>query len=287
MGATILDRILTRVRAEIEEDRAKRPIEEVKAMLCDAPEVRGFAEQIAGGFGIIAEIKVKSPSQGLMRKENVGEAPAAYENSPVVRAVSILTNRSDFGMSIELLRDIRASISKPVLRKEFIIDPYQVYEARAFGADAVLLMTQRSTTGELQHLHDLARELGMDVLVEAHTQEEMERFPRGVRLVGLNSRDMLAPAGRYVLSRVVKALVGGRADLSTAIRHFDRIDQLPNGALRVAESGISSASIRRIMELGYDAALVGSDLLLHRDGLSAALAEYEKAIGSTGSVPLL
>lgn len=287
MGATVLDRILTRVRVEIEEDRARRPIEDVKAMLSDAPEVRGFAEQIADGFGLIAEIKVRSPSQGIMRKENVGEAPAAYENSPVVRAVSILTNRSDFGMSIELLRDIRASISKPVLRKEFIIDPYQVYEARAFGADAILLMTQRSTTDELQRLHDLARELGMDVLVEAHTAEEMERFPRGVRLVGLNSRDMLAPAGRYVLARVVKALVGGRADLSTAIRHFDRIDQLPNGALRVAESGISPASIRRVMELGYDAALVGSDLLLHRDGLAAALAEYEKAIGSTGSVPLV
>lgn len=248
-------------------------------MLRDAPEVRGFAEHVARGFGLIAEIKVKSPSQGLMRMQNVGEAPAAYELSPVVRAVSVLTNRSDFGMSIDMLRDIRAAVSKPVLRKEFIIDPYQVYEARAFGADAILLMTQRSTADELQRLHDLARELEMDVLVEAHTPEEIERFPRGAGLVGINSRNMLAPAGRYVLSRAVKALIGGRADFSTAMEHFDHIDQLPQGALRVAESGITAGSIRRIMDLGYDAALIGTDLLLHREGTIVALEEYQTAIG--------
>ena len=269
---TILDQILARVRAEIAAAKAARPPGALTAMLAGAPPVRDFELALTAGFGVIAEIKACSPSRGAMRAENVRAAPQAYEHSPVVRAVSVLTNRSDFGMSIERLRDVRAAISKPVLRKEFIIDPYQVVEARAFGADAILLMTQRLDADELRRLHDQARELGMAVLVECRTAEEIARVPPGARIVGINSRDMLSSSDTYSRSR------SGPADLSTNLDQFESVHLLPPGVLKIAESGISPASIARVRALGYDAALIGTDLLLHPEGPAAALRAYEAAL---------
>lgn len=277
---TVLDRILVRVRDEIEESRGARSIDELRAMTADAPPVRGLRNALSGSFGLIAEIKERSPSQGTMRPENVRDAPRAYEESSIVRAVSVLTNRSDFGMSIERLRDIRAVISKPVLRKEFIIDPYQVVESRAFGADAILLMTQRLSRDELRGLHDAARALQMDVIVECHTPREIDKVPPGADIIGINSRDMTAPAGLYLLSRAAKALFGRKLDLSTSVQTFEQIGLLPGDVTKVAESGIDPATIGRVRDLGYHAALIGTDLLLHRQGVSAALAEYQARLAS-------
>src|SRR5512138_283553 len=137
---TILDRIVADVRKELAVAQKVRPSAELRRMLQDAPRIRSFKGALQMGFGLIAEIKERSPSHGPMRKENVGEAVSAYESSPLVRGISVLTNASHFGMSMERLGEVKQKTSKPVLRKDFIFDAYQVYQARAFGADAILLM---------------------------------------------------------------------------------------------------------------------------------------------------
>src|SRR6478672_9874651 len=135
-----LDEIVARKEQELAAAKRVCDLARLKQMLRDAPPVRSFSGALRTGFGLIAEIKRKSPSGGDMRRENVEAAPAAYGASNAVKAVSVLTNTVDFGMSIEELQRVREVVKKPVLRKDFIFDDYQVYEARAFGADALLLM---------------------------------------------------------------------------------------------------------------------------------------------------
>src|SRR5205823_501437 len=141
--------------------KARWPMSEVKRMMLDAPPIRPFAAALRKGFGIIAEVKRRSPSAGDMPEGNFEHAPAAYAKSPVVRAVSVLTNATHFGMAIAELQRIRALVTQPVLRKDFMVEEYQVYEARAFGADAILLMANVLDRGQMKRLFDLARELGM------------------------------------------------------------------------------------------------------------------------------
>ena len=132
---------------------------------------------------------------GPMRPENVSAAPIAYEDSPIVAAISVLTNHMHFGMSIERLTSIRKSGTKPVLRKDFIVEEYQVREARAFGADAILLMANVLDRARMAGFYDLARELGMEALFEVHTEEEISALPRDARVVGINSRKFKAKSG--------------------------------------------------------------------------------------------
>jgi len=278
-NGSILSEILVRVRAEIAQAKQRHSREDLAAMVADAPPLRSLREALVAGFGLIAEIKERAPSKGDMRRANVDEAPAAYQEHPRVHVISVLTNASDFGMSIDRLRDVKRATTKPVLRKEFIIDPYQVWEARAFGADAILLMTQAGSAEELQALHDLARELELEVLVECRDEADVDRAPRGAEIMGINTRDMLASADVYRASR--EAAAGD--DLSTDLRVLDNIALLPGGVVKVAESGISPTTIGRVRGLGYDAALVGSDILLNEDGVRAALAEYEEALGNDGA----
>lgn len=274
---SILDEILVRVRGEIESAKAERGAEALLSMLEDAPEVRSFKDALNSGFGLIAEIKERAPSRGAMRSENVAQASAAYEESTLVRAISVLTNAPDFGMSIERLWEIKLATTKPVLRKEFIVDEYQVLEARAFGADAILLMTQAAAADELQHLHDYARDLGLDVLVECGDEADLEKAPPGAEIIGINTRDMRTSPGQYEKSRETSE-AGGK-DLSTDLQALNQIVALPDSVLKVAESGISPGTICDVRALGYDAALVGSDLLLNENGVRMALAEYEAALG--------
>ncbi len=273
---SILDEILVRVRAEIESSKAERSEESLQAMLADAPELRSFRDAIASGFGLIAEIKERAPSRGVMRPENVAHAPAAYDECPLVRAISVLTNGSDFDMSVERLWETKLATSKPILRKEFIVDRYQVLEARAFGADAILLMTQVGTASELQVLYEYARGLELDVLVECGNRGDVDRAPANAEIMGINARDMHASSKHYEVSREASASTG--EDLSIDMQLLKQIDLLPEGVLTVAESGITPATIREVRDLGYHAALVGSDLLLNEQGVRAALEEYEEAL---------
>src|SRR5262245_3465918 len=192
----------------------------VKATLRDAPPVLSVIGALRNGFGLIAEIKRKSPSGGDMRQENVLAAPEAYAQSNTVKAVSVLTNTADFGMAIEELQRVRGLVPKPVLRKDFIFDEYQVYEARAFGADALLLMVNVLEREKMRRLSELSRELGMEVLFEAHTKEEIESIPEGALLYGINSRKFMASAKRFSTD-------GKGHDLSVELETFSLIGHVP------------------------------------------------------------
>ncbi len=268
-----LHEIVARKEQELAAAKAARDLKAVKARVPDAPPVRSFSNALRKGFGLIAEIKRKSPSGGDMRPENVVEAPAAYARSPVVKAVSVLTNTIDFGMGIEDLQRMRAAISKPILRKDFIFDEYQVYEARAFGADALLLMANVLDRDRMRKLFELSREIGLDVLFETHTKEEIESIPEGAGLYGINSRKFMTSA------KVFSGSAGGGADLSIELDTFGLIHHLPKHAIKIAESGVSPAKAAEVIKLGYDAILVGTSLLKAPEGVEKMLEEFERAIG--------
>ena len=160
MKSTILDEIVARVKQRVSADKTVRPIKELKRRVADAPPPVSFSKAIGGTFGLIAEIKRSSPSQGYMLHQQVLDVARVYQDHSFVRAVSVLTNRDDFEMSIEDLAASRKLISKPILRKDFIFDEYQVYESRVFGADAILLMANILTDpGRMLGLFDLAEAL--------------------------------------------------------------------------------------------------------------------------------
>jgi len=273
---TILARILERTRADLERDKMECPLDELKAMIPDAPPRRSLAERLESGFGLIAEIKERSPSKGEMRPENVAIAAEAYEASPAVLAFSVLTDRPYFGMSVERMQAIKATSTKPVLRKDFIVDPYQVYEAKAFGADVILLMAQRLDQETLKRLHDLADELELEVLMEVRELELLARIPEQTSIIGINSRQLLDSGDAFEKSKAEK----GAKDFSTDLEVFRQIDHLPAGCLKVAESGIHPHNIvEKVRNLGFDAALVGTSLLLDERGVEASLSDFERSLG--------
>jgi indole-3-glycerol phosphate synthase len=271
---TFLDEILLDVRAELDATKAKRPLAEIRRMLLDAPPIRPLSAALSEQFCLIAEIKERSPSVGPMRPENVAEAASAYERSPVVAAISVLTNHVHFGMSIERLAAIRRTVSKPVLRKDFIVEEYQVREARAFGAASILLMANVLDPPRLRGFYDLARELGMEVLFEVHTEVEISALPPDARVVGINSRKFKAQSG------FVGRQGSSETDFSLDYSAFELAEKLPAGTLRVAESGISPQHAIQLRER-FDSALVGTSLLRDPRGMRSSLEEFEEVILSS------
>lgn len=273
---TILDRILADVQEEISE--AKRLLSEadIRGMIADAPPVRSLPEALGKNFGLIAEIKAASPSVGAMRAENVAEAPSAYEESSVVRALSILTNSRHFGGRMQRLQEIRARVSKPVLRKDFIVSEYQIREARAFGADAILLMASVLDAARLKGFHELALELGMEALFEVHDEQEVAALPKSAVIVGINSRRFKAPVESSGFAAVDGA-GSSEKDFSIRLDTFDLVDRLPEGTIRVAESGLDAGNIATVREQ-FHAALVGTSLLRDPLGVRAGLAAFEEAL---------
>jgi indole-3-glycerol phosphate synthase len=280
---SILDQILVDVRTELAEAQRQRPLLELKARIKDAPPLRSFPAALRTGFGLIAEIKERSPSHGPMRRENVEVAPAAYETSPLVRGISVLTNATHFGMNIERLRDVKACTTKPVLRKDFIFDRYQVVEARAFGADAVLLMANLLDAEEMRVLYSIAQELGMEALFECHTREQIEQVPASGLIYGINSRTFAARkntlgVGRYALSAILGRLGAGK-DLTVDESRFELGQFLPADTIKVAESGVHPQTIAAVRDrMGYHAALVGTSLLAASHGIAQELQTFEKAL---------
>jgi len=272
--STFLDQILKDVAHELATTKALRPLSDIRSRLPDAPPPRDFPAALSTGFGLIAEIKDRSPSVGPMHAQNIAEAPAAYDESPCVRALSVLTNKHHFGMDIRRLEAIRAQVAKPVLRKDFIIDEYQIREARAFGADAILLMANVLDAPRLAGFHDLARELGMHALFEVHTVDEIHMLPSKAHIVGINSRKFKSATG------FVGATGSSKTDFSLEYSAFELVDRLPPNTLHIAESGISPANIDTVREK-FHAALVGTSLLRDNRGIRHALEEFESALGET------
>ena len=192
----VLARILDRKREEVADGARTAPLADMRRRAADAPPVRGFRAALEAKVGegraaVIAEIKRASPSRGVIRRDfEPSRIAAGYERAGAA-ALSVLTDREFFQGAPEHLHAARAATALPVLRKDFLLDPWQLYEARTMGADCVLLIVAALADGRLGELADLARELGLDVLVEVHDESELERALRlPARLVGINNRDL-------------------------------------------------------------------------------------------------
>ncbi|MCW3033706.1 MAG: indole-3-glycerol phosphate synthase TrpC [Solirubrobacterales bacterium] len=255
---TVLDRILAETREAVARRRAELPIDELAPAA--AAGGRRFRDALAApGIGVIAEFKRRSPSAG-----SLGDAPdleqvlSAYASGGAV-AASILTEGPNFGGSLDDLRLARSVSDLPLLRKDFVVDTYQLHEALAAGADAVLLIVAALGDAELAELHGAATALGLDVLVEVHDAAELERAAAlGARIIGVNNRDL--------------------RDFSVDVERTSRLmAAMPPGALVVSESGISSAAQLAALErAGVHAVLVGETLMRAADP-AAALAELRSS----------
>lgn len=232
--------------ADAEARRAERPLAEVAAAARARPPAIDALAALAPGdrVKVIAEIKRSSPSRGSLATIDDPAALARTYELGGASAISVLTEGRKFGGSLADLESVRAAVSLPVLRKDFIATPYQVYEARAAGADIVLLIVAALDDATLAELYALITELGMTALVETHSAEELDRAARlGARLIGVNARDLTT----FELDR----------DL------FGRLaDRFPEGAIRVAESAVlSAADVAHYRAAGADAVLVGEALV--------------------------
>jgi indole-3-glycerol phosphate synthase len=266
---SLIDDIVRASRKRLDVRKARTPIDELRKKAGDAPRARaGFRASLeARPFSLIAEVKPRSPSGGAMDPSNVEDAVAVYDATPSVAAISILTDADYFDSSPERLAQARPRTSKPLLRKDFIVDEYQVWEARACGADAILLMAvlYREMPSRAVELFELARNLGMDVLFELGMDGDgasRVALP-DAPVWGINSRRFQTSALK-VRSRIGSA-IGTRVfgDLSIdASTHAKLRGLVPEGKLAVAESGIGEPKdLRPLVELRYCAALVGTAFL--------------------------
>ncbi len=249
---TILQRILEDKRGEVRDRRRQLPLEELIHACGEAPKTRGFATALRHGvadFRIIAEVKKASPSKGLIREDfDPVEIARSYERGGAA-AISVLTDAKYFQGHLDFLRAIRDATSVPLLRKDFIIDPYQVYEARACGADAILLiMAATDDDGQLRDLAQLAAGLDLDVLWEVHDEDELARVLRlEPSVIGVNNRNLGTFEVRLETSR-------------------DLMPQMPVGVVKVSESGFfDREELERMSAWGVDAFLIGESLMRQED----------------------
>jgi indole-3-glycerol phosphate synthase len=246
-------------REEVAARKALATIADLDARATEATPPRGFRAALERkaetGFGLIAEIKKASPSKGLIRADfRPAEHALAYEQGGSA-CLSVLTDAPFFQGHEDYLADARHASSLPVLRKDFTLDPWQIAEARAIGADAILLIVAALEDGEMAELENAALERGMDVLVEVHDEAEMDRGARlQSRLIGINNRDLKT----------------FRTDLGTSERLAPRA---PEGTLLVAESGINAhADLERLAQSGIRSFLVGESLMRKQDVAAATTA---------------
>ena len=264
---SILDQILTQTRADLGERRARVPLDELKARCRDQGSPRDFlgavgrprgevqsaeretaSERRRGGIKVIAEVKKASPSRGVIRADFAPvELACAYAKAGA-HAISVLTDAPFFQGSLAHLAAVRSAVGLPILRKDFHVDPYQIWEARATGADAVLLIAATQEPSQLAGLLGLSRELGLTALVEVHTAGELELALRsGADLVGVNNRDLKT--------------------FEVSLENtFSLLPLVPPGVVLLSESGISRREeVVRLAAAGLDGILVGEGLLRHAD----------------------
>lgn len=252
---TILDRIVETKRQEIEAARARLAEAELERRLADAPPPRGFAAmlRVPGEVRVIAEVKKASPSAGVIRADFDPVAIARTYERHGAACISVLTDAPYFQGSLDHLTAVRAAVRCPLLRKDFILDRYQLLEARLAGADAALLIAEILPGDRLAALHREAVALGLDVLVELHDADQLPRvLASGATLVGINNRDLRT--------------------FETRLDHtLDLMPHIPAGVTVVSESGIRTHSdLRQLADAGVQAVLVGESLMRSPD-VGAAL----------------
>jgi indole-3-glycerol phosphate synthase len=259
----ILQQIVATKRREIDAAKARLPLAELEARAAAAPPTRDFLAPLAtpGCVRLIAEVKKASPSKGVIRADfDPVEIALIYERHGA-DCLSVLTDEPYFQGSLEYLRQVLQAVRIPVLRKDFILDTYQLYEARAAGADAVLLIAECLDDCHLRKLHNEAIDLEMTPLVELYEPENLPRvLDAGATLIGINNRDL----------RTFKT------DLAHTLR---LAEQVPDDRVLVSESGINApADVERLAAAGVDAMLVGESLMRERD-IGAAV---ERLLGRNG-----
>ena len=239
-------------RAEVERGKAAQPVEALRERQSRQSAPRGFEAALrskaATGFALIAEVKKASPSKGLIREDfHPADHARAYEAGGAA-CLSVLTDQAYFQGHEDYLVAAREAVHLPVLRKDFMIDLWQVEEARAMGADAVLLIVAALEDGDLRGFETAARDLGMDVLVEVHDADELERAMRlDTKLIGVNNRDLRSFTTDLVITERLAR-------------------QVPRDVLLVSESGIAShEDCRRLAQCGVSSFLVGESLMRHDD----------------------
>ena len=244
----ILDEIVAYKRIEVAAQKEQMPprelYAEVERMMADGVTKRSLSQALAtDDYGIIAEFKRKSPSKGWIKEDGKPEViPPSYEKAGAA-ALSILTDEKFFGGSLDFVRKARPLVNLPILRKDFIVDEYQLFQARHIGADAVLLIAADLKKEEVRSFTDLAHELALEVLLELHAEHELDYADLPVDAIGVNNRNL----GTFV------------TDVQNSFRLAAR---LPQDSVLVSESGISNPdTIRLLREAGYRGFLIGENFM--------------------------
>ena len=240
---TILDKIIARKKEEIAKAKSKISIEELKNSEFFGRPTFSLKETLKTKSGIIAEFKRKSPSKGIINdKVSPLEVVSAYEKLGA-SGISILTDLDFFGGNFQDILEVRNSINIPILRKDFMIDEYQFYEAKSIGADVVLLIASCLSPTQVQEFTALAHELNLEVLLEIHTEDELQHFNKNIDLVGINNRNL--------------------KDFKVDLQHSVNLKNLlPKDTLSVAESGIYSVEdFKYLKEKGFDGFLMGEHFM--------------------------
>jgi len=263
----ILDEILEHKRGEVAERKARLPLAVVVRRAHGAAPALDFVAALSGpDVAIVAEIKRQSPAKGALKLDMDAATMATTYAEAGASAISVLTDERFFRGTDADLRAVRQAVRVPVLRKDFVVDPYQVHEARMLGADAVLLIVRALAPSEIAELSELARSLGMAALVEAHTAEEIATaLDAGATLLGINNRDLTSMVVDVATTERLRPLV-------------------PEGVTLVSESGIRAADdVARLRHIGVDAALIGEALVTAPDsgGLLRSLLAAGRASADT------
>lgn len=256
MTGTILDKIKAYKLEEVAADKTAKPLEAVEAEAHAAPPVRPFADALfeasREGYGLIAEIKKASPSKGLIREDFDPEALAKAYAEGGATCLSVLTDRPSFQGDKSFLTEARAACDLPTLRKDFMYDPYQVVEARALGADCILIILASVSDAQAAELEAAATEWGMDALLEVHDQDELDRATQlSSRMIGINNRDLNTFETTLDTSRRLSRMV-------------------PPDRMIVAESGLNTAEdLADLARYGARSFLIGESLM-RQDDVAAA-----------------
>jgi indole-3-glycerol phosphate synthase len=235
----ILDKIIENKKQEVSQRKKEISIEALKNSPYFHRNSYSLKDSIKNGTGIIAEFKRKSPSKGILNETaNVLEVGKAYQNFGA-SGISILTDKQFFGGNLQDILKVRNEISIPILRKDFMIDEYQFYEAKANGADVILLIASCLSVAQVQEFTELSHQLGLEVLLEIHTEDELKHFNKNIDLVGINNRNL--------------------KDFKVDLQHSVNLKNLlPKETLAIAESGIYSIEdFKFLKEKGFDGFLMG------------------------------
>lgn len=247
MIMNILDKIIQRKKEEVSISKSQVSVQELKDSAFFERKTLSLKENIKSKSGIIAEFKRQSPSKGIINdKISPLEVVSAYENFGA-SGISILTDKDFFGGNFEDIINVRNSINIPILRKDFMIDEYQFYEAKSIGADVILLIAACLSPQQVQELTQLSHELGLEVLLEIHTEEELEHFNSEIDLVGINNRNL--------------------KDFKVDLQHSVNLkNQLPKEVLSVAESGIYNIEdFNFLKKKGFDGFLMGEYFMKNKN----------------------